>query len=74
MMRKRVKKFLYLNKAKIKKDFFTISNMCLSLKIERAIIGYILKKSCKSAGDIRPNSKAKEAYTILNERGYLYWK
>lgn len=68
------KKSLHLNKAKIKKDFFTISNMCLNLKIERAIIGYILKKGFKSAGDIRPFSKAKEVYTILDDRNYLCWK
>lgn len=68
------KKSLHLNKSKIKRDFFTISNMCLNLKIERALVGYILKKSFKSAEDIRPDSKVKEAYIILNERGYLCWK
>lgn len=68
------KKSLHLNKSKIKRDFFTISNMCLSLKIERALVGYILKKNFKSAEDIRPDSKVKEAYIILNERGYLCWK
>lgn len=62
---------LILNKEKIKKDFYTISNMCLNLKIERALIDYILKKKFKSAEDIRPNSKAKEAFIILKKGGYL---
>lgn len=62
---------LILNKEKIKKDFYTISNMCLNLKIERGLIDYILKKKFKSAEDIRPNSKAKEAFIILKKGGYL---
>ncbi|MCI5969147.1 hypothetical protein [Helicobacter sp.] len=60
-----------LNKEKIKKDFFTISNMCISLKIERGLIHYVLKKGFKSAEEIRPDSKAKEVFLVLKNGGYI---